>query len=192
MVVWLFYGALERLLKAGPTGKTTTPRIPECDSVYSMSEEEARAAGLVDRNVAVRNLVVNVVSPVDDDEDLVDPGDESQTAWWSAKDDGPAEPGDEEQAENLRLQSKIMRPEWPADYLQCDLQGLLAAGYQRAKYGSILYERIGRIELMMDGKAEYDFPLGDMLSNLEFNDSFGDMPSESRRPHFQNWKEDTI
>lgn len=63
---WLFYGALERLLKAGPMGKISEPEPEPGEKGRSRKKWRCeKEAGLVDREVTVKRLNLNVVTPAD-------------------------------------------------------------------------------------------------------------------------------
>jgi hypothetical protein len=86
------------------------------------------------------------------------------------------------------LTLKILRPDWRAESLWCKISDLLYMGYHRAKYGAILYERIGRIVFRANGKVRQEFELGNILERLRFSD-------EDRRRvkvrglHVEVWRE---
>jgi hypothetical protein len=65
---------------------------------------------------------------------------------------------------------KILRPDWRAESLWCKISDLLYMDYHRAKYGAILYERIGRIVFRVNDRVRQEFELGNILERLRFSD----------------------
>jgi len=64
--------------------------------------------------------------------------------------------------------------------------------YHTAGYGMIIYERIGTIQICVNGVLNKEFDLGKMLADLRFGeqtDTFGNIwPREERLPYFWRWK----
>ena len=82
----------------------------------------------------------------------------------------------------------MLRPEW----LEADLRNLVAVlldmGYHTSAYGGILHERIGRIVFKVNGNVTEEFDIGQMLADLKFNDSFGNMIRSERVSRWIEWK----
>jgi hypothetical protein len=89
-----------------------------------------------------------------------------------------------------------MRPGWLADFVSGFMSGLLGMGYHTARYGMIIYERIGAIEVCVDGVLKKEFDLSNRLAGLRFHteaDTFGGVwPREERVPFFWRWKKDAL
>ncbi|KAF2686409.1 hypothetical protein K458DRAFT_486370 [Lentithecium fluviatile CBS 122367] len=144
LYVWMFYDLLERFLNFGPVG----PVDPDKSEVVTINCLEL---------------------------DFVDPEDTSLL---------PPEPLTEhERSRSLHLHvygswsrdepMKMLRPESLARNLAGQINGLLNMGYHSASYGTMLYERIGRIVVKVNGDVLGEFDIGQMLADLKFNDDFG-------------------
>ena len=68
------------------------------------------------------------------------------------------------------------------------IYSLMGMGYHMARYGEILYERVGKIRFLLDGKLRSEESLGERLKKLQFNDSFGDHRREYREDVWRDWK----
>ena len=75
------------------------------------------------------------------------------------------------------------------------IRHLLAMDYYTSKYGQPLYERIGTIQMLVDGQLEYEFDLAASLDGLNFADpreTMGHLPQNDRVPGFWKWKRETL
>jgi hypothetical protein len=164
---------LERVLRIGPT------RIGNATSAQNINIGKKIALPYTDYHITIKNLTLTFPIPPDDTEELAAPID--KLPWLSAR--------TRRFTNNLEgLRSKVMRPEWLADYLLDFLRRLLSMGYHMAEYGTILYERVGSITVRVGDEAIAEIDLGEMLANVEFNNSFGAVPREGREEHFEKWK----
>ncbi|KAK7021933.1 hypothetical protein VNI00_017162 [Paramarasmius palmivorus] len=69
---------------------------------------------------------------------------------------------------------------------------LIFMNYHTAKYGGIVYERVGSVRFCFNGEVDWEVDLGDGLDKLRHEDpqdTFGHLwPRENRVPAFQEWK----
>lgn len=87
-----------------------------------------------------------------------------------------------------------MRSEWLAAFLvNRVLKRLVSMHRDSAKYGAILYERIGDITVKVDGEILEELRIPDQFATLKFNRSIlGKRNDPDREPTFDRWKEQTI
>ena len=167
-IVWCFYNLMERFLTFGPVGE--------------------RKAGSQDRNISVRSLTLDVVTPSDGQVMMADSR-ENCNKWFDHRRryHGPEDPD---------LSSFSIRPEWLAGFLSNHIHSLLHMGYYTAKYGMIMHERIGTTRLCVDGVLREEFDLCKMLADLRYDDptnTFGNVsPREARIPYFWAWKKKAL
>ncbi|KAJ5577594.1 uncharacterized protein N7459_006558 [Penicillium hispanicum] len=176
---WSFYALLERFLQYGPVDEKKRPS--------QGNGPLAANPNFDDRDVTVKTLVLD---------------------FQSAEPKFPFPP-DEVSYRRWRSQHFVMRrsrwhgeleeyktpPQWPSTYLFFQIHALLSMGYHTALYGKILYERIGKIYLLVDGKPEREIDLADRLNKLRFTDrrdTFGHLPPEERLSTFAEWKKQTL
>jgi hypothetical protein len=90
----------------------------------------------------------------------------------------------------------VMRhPKSVAALVTLSLSGLLAMGRDFANYGGLLYERIGRIKVLVDGepfeewRSEWD--ITDLLAESRYRDWFGALsssyPQDKRKVAYKEW-----
>jgi hypothetical protein len=82
----------------------------------------------------------------------------------------------------------VLNPDCVLDLVTSDIGILLRMCYHTASYGSLLYERIGSIKVLMDGKLHKEWDLAKCLAEVKFCDSFGHYPREQRAEVFAKWK----
>jgi hypothetical protein len=162
--VWAFYSLLTRFLKFGPVGPTNPS---------------------TERPFTIECLELDFLDP--EDTSLLPP--EAVTSL------------EKDRAAFLHMYhanregqpAQMLRPEWLANSLAGSIAGLLSMGYHEARYGSILYERIGRIVFKVNGDIIREFDLGQKLAELRFNDSFGTEYSWNDRVQgWGYWKQTTL
>ena len=167
-IVWCFYSLMVRFLTFGPVGE--------------------RKLGSQDRNITIRTLTLDVVTPSDGGLMMVD-SIENCNNWFDSR-KGYHGRG------YIGLSSFSMRPEWLADFLGNNIYILLRMSYHTASYGMILYERIGTIRLCVDGVLRKEFDLCKMLADLRYDNpsyTFGNVyPHEARLPYFWAWKKKAL
>jgi hypothetical protein len=87
---------------------------------------------------------------------------------------------------------RVLRPAFVADFLKDHIQQLLQMNYDTAEYGGILYERIGKIRISVNGEQQDVFDMGEILSKLSYHDhrlTFGHICDHGQRlPVFWEWK----
>jgi hypothetical protein len=82
----------------------------------------------------------------------------------------------------------LMNPEYILQHILGDIRGALAMGNATASYGSLVYERVGSIKVLMDGELHKEWDLAKCLNDVQFNNSFGNYPREKRTGVFRKWK----
>ncbi|OJJ45176.1 hypothetical protein ASPZODRAFT_168231 [Penicilliopsis zonata CBS 506.65] len=165
---WSFYALLERFLQYGPLGDQGPD--PSCP-----------------RDITIDTLILDFSSA--ETSLPAPPAEVDYRRWWRRQhflDRGRRS----EQTEDVLVQYRA-RPEWMAEYLAKEMTGLLNMGYYHAKYGMILYEQIGRIQILVEGQLVKAMDLGKSLKELHFHDAqetLGHLwPRELRVPAFKEW-----
>lgn len=82
----------------------------------------------------------------------------------------------------------IVHPKMLMKLLRQFLGYLLGMSYHQAEYGAILYERIGKIRMILDGEVLQEFDLAERLRGCLFTDSFGNVSRANRDSTFKMWK----
>lgn len=184
-----FYRLLERFLCYGAVGDLGDPEIQDDDtdtSSISFSKTYPQTT-FEDLDIAIQTLFIDVTSVATE---FKFPPDEADNIWnlrWFRQHKGDVYDG---------LDSYATRPEWVAGTLARQLSQLLSMTYHTAQHGRILYERIGRINLLVNGKLRWEFNLSKKLHDMHFenpNDTFGNLDSmRDKIEFFERWKEDTL
>lgn len=131
--------------------------------------------GEADKGVRIKLLELDVLSP----DGLVAPREQLEMGVYNLS--------------RLRGESGIdylISSEFLADYLRRYVQELLNMNYHTARLGGLLYERIGRIRIMVDGEVKQEWDLAKELAKLEFRDCFGELERAKRPARFKAWKAD--
>ncbi|RDL37966.1 uncharacterized protein BP5553_05399 [Venustampulla echinocandica] len=81
-----------------------------------------------------------------------------------------------------------LRSELLVGFITTYISILLYMGYHTAEYGSILYERIGTIRVLRDGKLEREWDMAKGLRDIKFDESIGNVTREERSEYFKKWK----
>ncbi|KAH8829089.1 hypothetical protein DL96DRAFT_1027955 [Flagelloscypha sp. PMI_526] len=90
--------------------------------------------------------------------------------------------------------TKIMQPQWLASSVTSGLRSLAWMSYHTARFGTMLYDRVGNIHITVDGEEKYKLLLDEILEKLSPTDpshTFGDLVREDRLPYFRKWKKAT-
>jgi len=83
----------------------------------------------------------------------------------------------------------VLHPEWVGgEFMFSYIDDLLRMGYDTAKYGWLLYERIGKIELFVEGERIHEFDLAQRLKDARCTNSFTHLPPGRREAAFRDWK----
>jgi hypothetical protein len=79
-----------------------------------------------------------------------------------------------------------------SEYILCfvlrELESVLLMSYHTAEWGGLIYERIGKIKVLLDGELRKEWDLAKELATVKFDDSFGNHPREKRPEVFRRWK----
>jgi hypothetical protein len=170
-LVWAFYSLLERFLRRGAARLAPKPGpLPECATM--------RRQDFLDRGVTIDTLVLNFYT-------TEDPG------CVMGENRGPRSPC-RRITKEPGARKKAISPRWLAGFLTRYIRSLLVMDYHTATHGKLLYERIGRIVVRVDGVDNCKFMLGKQLQALNHTDpseTFGDVTPRERRPEvFRAWK----
>ncbi|CAI7633468.1 unnamed protein product [Penicillium glandicola] len=166
-------GCGERFLQYGPVGAKKCSGDHFCE----------------DRKVCVENLVLNFHSA---ETNLPYPPDNIAYTEWVAKHCG--RPWSIDKQTDMSVAYKT-RPEWLLCYLAVWLQRMAGMWYHEANYGALIYETIGTITILLDGRLDTTIDLADRLAKLEFDNAtntMGHLPREIRLSEFWKWKKATI
>jgi hypothetical protein len=91
--------------------------------------------------------------------------------------------------ENGSSGSRLLHgPEFILNVVLGNIGILLKMSYHTASWGGLLYERIGKIKVLLDGELRKEWDLAKELSAVEFDNSFGYYPPEQRPEIFRKWK----
>jgi hypothetical protein len=66
---------------------------------------------------------------------------------------------------------------------------------QEAQHGQIIYERVRRIHILVNGGVRWEFDLSKKLREMHFEnpgETFGNLETRNRIGFLRGWKEDTI
>ena len=170
-LVWCFYCLLERFLRRGPVGQ--------------------RRMRLADRNITIKTLTLDFLSPSDSTMRLRSTNEYRQWLKSRSKLRGLWEQPDG----NNSVVPSDMHPEWLMDFVSDYICMLLGMDYHMELYGKILYERVGVIRVCVDGKLETEYNLAEMLAKLRFdrheNTSGYACPYESVH-YLREWKKKAL
>ena len=184
---------MERTFKAGLVGQPFLSELRTQRSLGQPSGHEIANLGLVHPKLTVKHLNINFVSP-DDITQVADPA--SKGDWLRTRNYLPTRRNRSlmEHSPLARQHKKIMRSEWLAAFLvNRVLKRLLSMHRDSAKYGAILYERIGDITVKVDGEILEELRIPDQFATLKFNRSIlGKRNDPDREPTFDRWKEQTF
>ena len=165
-IMWCFYSLLERFLFYGPVGE--------------------RKLGSEHRNMTINSLTLDVVSSPEIDATMTEPA-PTYSEWYRSRE------GNEDNDSASKI---IMRADWLVNFLRDWIGSLLCMSYHTARWGKILYERIGTVRLCADGVLMKEINLAQRLADLRHNDAsetFGNIrPRENRVAHFWQWKTKTL
>ena len=84
---------------------------------------------------------------------------------------------------------ELLRPELLARDLISLVSYLLGMDYHAAEYAKLLHERIGTMSFMVNGVFMQELHVGQILADLEFNNSFSNVSREYRVDTWIEWKE---
>ncbi|KAJ5984523.1 hypothetical protein N7481_006622 [Penicillium waksmanii] len=185
---WSFYRLLERFLLYGAVGELEDLKTQGNGSSLSSTSlsKTYPETTFEDRDVTVQTLVIDVTSAA---RGFQIPPDDPDNIWnlrWFHQHRGEIYDG---------LDGYATRPEWVAGTLARKFSQLLSMTYHTAQHGKFMYERVGRIHLLVNGEVRWEFNLSKKLRELHFenpNDTFGNLNTRDRIEFFQRWKEDTL
>ncbi|KAL5362437.1 hypothetical protein BJX96DRAFT_177150 [Aspergillus floccosus] len=164
---WRFYAMLERFLIHGPLF------LPN----QAKGEEK-------DRKCFMRTLTINVTACPDEKHPLASSEITYSNYWrWLC-----TRMMHRPLSVPFDLDDVMPRPEWMASGLSTEIGALLMMDYHHLYYGGLLYEHIGAIRILVDGKVHKEFNLAERLAALRFNCEQSVFTREKRRRYFWRWK----
>lgn len=156
---WTFYAALERFLRYGPVGEKRHSLKGEDEPPYPRREVRE----FKDRGITIDTLVLDFQSA---ELDLSLPPDNVTYQSWRFWHMARYSTVHGESSETLS--SYTPRPEWPLEYLRDWISGLLN---NTPRYGQLLYDRIGKIQMRIDGQPHSEFDIAAMAARRCSSDS---------------------
>jgi len=133
--------------------------------------------------VSIENLELDVITP--------------NTSKWSIAPEGTTmchkySPTSLEVRRKKDNTDYVISPRWLLDEIKYYIRYLLRMDFYTAKYGGILYERIGKIRLFLDGELDEEIDFAKHIKEVRFTNSFGELPREGREEHFARWKRQAL
>ncbi|KAI0884943.1 uncharacterized protein GGS22DRAFT_136164 [Annulohypoxylon maeteangense] len=162
-IIWLFYHLLAGFLRNGPIAL----------------ERDNESGGFTVQNLILDFLpasekgilplasFIEYFKEVEDMAGLTD----TENDWTLSKDEG------------------LLAAECLAHFVRALLLRVLNLGVSTIKYGRILYENVGDIEIRVDGRMKWHLDLPKMFSNLSFDHEISISHRLKREHMFANWKE---
>ncbi|KAJ5900073.1 hypothetical protein N7495_004817 [Penicillium taxi] len=172
---WSFLAVLERFLRYGPVG---------------LKKREDNSEESEDRGIFVRNLVLDFQSV---ETELTFPPDTIDYRQWKDVRINLSRSYERRYGTNPDISDFKTKPEWLCAYLTSEIYGLLSLGFHHRPYGQILYERIGTMRFLLNGKLQGEVDLSSSLA-MKTPDrlEFGTMFREERDIAYRKWLPDTI
>ncbi|KAL5041557.1 hypothetical protein BDW71DRAFT_164489 [Aspergillus fruticulosus] len=159
---WSFYALLERFLAYGPVSEKK-------DRDGKFRNESGRGSFrtrdnpmFTDRHVTIDTLILSISDA--ETQFSLPPSDVHFREWWGQhhnqflfrnENDAP-----------VGLAKYRSRPIWVAEHLGREIHCLLGMGSHHRPYGEILYERIRRIKILVEGELHREFDLVKELEKL--------------------------
>lgn len=129
-------------------------------------------------SISVENLELDFIDP--EDTDLLPP--EGQTSIWEAR------------CRRSRSRDpqgpELLRPEWLARDLANQMLAMFRMSYHMAEYACMFHGRIGYMVFKVNGTIIEEIDVGQVLADVKFNDSFGNVSREDRVEKWTSWKEE--
>ncbi|PGH09911.1 hypothetical protein AJ80_07622 [Polytolypa hystricis UAMH7299] len=177
-ITWCYHQLLLHFLTQGPMG--------------AMGREQQSQN---DRRVTIGTLTIDIVdSPDSKNEPL--PDDIKYRTWLRRRERRYHSIANSvDQTGKKSLDTMPLPPQWLCLILAGDIRYLLSMGYHTARYGAILYERIGTIRVCLNGEVQTEFNLAKLLAQLRFHNpstTFGHLDREDRIQAFWWWKRNTL
>ncbi|PMD35981.1 hypothetical protein L207DRAFT_98691 [Hyaloscypha variabilis F] len=85
-----------------------------------------------------------------------------------------------------------LNPTYLLNSIISDIKTLLRMRYDTAKYGTLLYERIGKIKVLMDGELHKEWNLAKQLVKVPLDGLFGNYAQLGRQALFARWKQSVL
>lgn len=170
---WCFYALLERFLIRGPINQ-----LPNTTPDNSTTERKS------ERRFFMHILNLNIESAADDKHPLPPPEitEKDYTEYCSIH-----------RSRRIRtpysdLSAYAVRPEWFARSLCNELLYVLRMSYHTLYLGDILYEHIGVIRVLVDGRVYEEFNLAERLAPMKWDCPIAALSRAQRREFFLRWK----
>ncbi|DAA77032.1 TPA_exp: Uncharacterized protein A8136_6798 [Trichophyton benhamiae CBS 112371] len=191
-VQWAFYRPLVNLLRDGPGPEMWTSKKPTQRPVI----EALSQLGGSNRGITVGTLILDFQKSTDNTAT-----DDIYYKWAADQEGGLFQPWKECRGMPSQIDGWedvhriVIRPEWLMRYLTMRLSFMLGMSYHTSQYSSVLFERIGKIDIRLNGVNVRVIHIAEKLERLNFShpmDTFGHLPSEERIAAFQKWKIEVI
>ncbi|KAK7915321.1 hypothetical protein PG985_013024 [Apiospora marii] len=163
-----FYYALERFLRAGPTGR---PVAAECFDK-------------VDRHMVVHRLVLNFVTPTPDEQHPLALNGEYRECMAARCFGGPAG--------NKSYRKKLLRPEWLANELLNTLRFIIRGGKYEVRYARLVLERVGVITVQIDGRPYQEIDVGAHLRGMKFRGDPNWPGHQESKDFYRAWRKEVF
>ncbi|CAI7676381.1 unnamed protein product [Penicillium pancosmium] len=184
-----FFAALERFLRYGPVREMPQQR----ERGSSVFRHRKALEKFEDRSMLIDTLVMDFQSA---DLELNFPPDNVTFRHWKQRHNGLDRFPSRSSGEILKtLSSYKPRPEWLCGYLHQWVIDLLSMGYQVSSFGKPLYDHIGTIQMLVDGRLQFKIDLSSHLAGRRCTDAgsmMGHLNYEDRKTEFWKWKTETL
>lgn len=172
-IEWCFYALLERFVALGPINQLPT----NPDSSTTQRKSEGR--------FFTHTLILNVESSADNKYPISPP----EVTYSDYREYNRA--SRHRMSASVDLSTYAMRPEWFARNLCNEIAYALDMSYHTLYLvGGILYEHIGMIRVLVEGKMFQEFDLAKKLAPMKWECQTATMSRAERREYFWRWKRD--
>ncbi|KAI1206126.1 uncharacterized protein F4807DRAFT_238081 [Annulohypoxylon truncatum] len=167
-IVWLFYHLLAGFLRNGPV----------------VSDRDSDSGGFTVQNLILDFLpasekgilpFASFIQYFKEVEDMAAPPD-LENDWTLGQDEGES----------------LLAAEYLAHFVRALLLRVLNLGVSTIKYGKIIYENVGDIEIRVDGRLKWHLDIPKMFSSLSFDHEIHTSHRLKREQMFAHWKELTL
>ncbi|KAI1445758.1 hypothetical protein F5Y02DRAFT_100138 [Annulohypoxylon stygium] len=165
-VVWSFYHLLAGFLRNGPM-------VSDRDNdsgTFTVRNLKLDFSPAIEKNILPLASFIQYFKEVEDMASSTNSGSD----WTPDQDEG------------------LVAAEYLAHFVRALLLRVLNLGVSTIKYGKILYENIGDIEIRVDGRLRWHLNIPKMFSNLSFDHEVNVSNRLKREQRFAHWKDLTL
>lgn len=173
--LWCFYALLERFLVHGPVGMKRNHQ----DETTNQNQQKKKKH---ERKFYIKTLVLDIKSCAEEEYPFPPP----EITWDDYR--KYRRPRGRKFTYEPDLSEFALRPEWLAQMLYPHIFWLLRLRYHTLYYGGILYEHIGKIRLLVEGKLKGEYDLAELLAPMKFDCGTSTSSRETRREYFWRLK----